>query len=397
MLLCSAGDFYGTADAFNEPKSHFVAQMMGRLGYDAIAVGEMDLNYGLSTLIADAHKWKLPLTCANLVGKGARLDSIRAAVDPKSLQARLGTVFPPLLVVERDGVRFGFVGLLSPDTKVRTTGKTHEVSALTYVIRDPVEMARQVIPEAAKRCDVLVLLAHMDQFELKALLPKFPQVDLAVLGHDPRNAPIGQPLSVGNALVLKATTQGQNIGCLEFSVADGKVTDPHNTIINLGKSHPDDPAVVKLLDEFDKKNRKEQKILYAKSQLQGPHGNKESNRYLGVGACQTCHEKEFQVYMGTAHAHAFSTLAAQFVQRDSNCVGCHVTGYGQPGGFDGVRRRGSMVDLVDVQCEACHGPGAEHSRDGSYLARAKNSCTKCHTKNDDPEFNFAKDWPKVAH
>ena len=46
--------------------------------------------------------------------------------------------------------------------------------------------------------------------------------------------------------------------------------------------------------------------------------------------------------------------------RDSNldCVSCHVTGYGKPGG--------STVTFNDklqnVQCEECHGPGSLHAK-----------------------------------
>ena len=67
------------------------------------------------------------------------------------------------------------------------------------------------------------------------------------------------------------------------------------------------------------------------------------------------------------------------------------------GGFAGVRMRGAEVDLIDVQCEACHGPASNHARDGSYRASAIQSYVKCHTPNDDPDFDFATDWPKIAH
>jgi mono/diheme cytochrome c family protein len=103
------------------------------------------------------------------------------------------------------------------------------------------------------------------------------------------------------------------------------------------------------------------------------------------------------VYTGTRHARAYATLSSQFVHRDTNCVGCHVTGFGEAGGFSGVRMRGTSVDLIDVQCEACHGPGRDHARDGSYRATAIQSCVRCHTPNDDPDFDFATDWPKIAH
>jgi hypothetical protein len=56
-----------------------------------------------------------------------------------------------------------------------------------------------------------------------------------------------------------------------------------------------------------------------------------------------------------------------------------------------------MVDLIDVQCEACHGPGAEHARDGSYRERARASCVRCHTPLDDPDFDYERDWAAIAH
>ena len=43
---------------------------------------------------------------------------------------------------------------------------------------------------------------------------------------------------------------------------------------------------------------------------------------------------------------------------DSACVGCHVTGYGKPGGFESIEK---TPGLVGVQCEMCHGAG------GGYL------------------------------
>ena len=83
--------------------------------------------------------------------------------------------------------------------------------------------------------------------------------------------------------------------------------------------------------------------------------------------------------------------------RDADCIGCHTTGFGQPGGFAGTRRPGSQTDLIDVECEACHGPGAKHRRDGGYVTDAVESCVKCHTKEEDSDFNQKAAWEKIAH
>jgi 2',3'-cyclic-nucleotide 2'-phosphodiesterase (5'-nucleotidase family) len=397
VVLCSAGDFYGSADEFNEPKSHFVARMMGHLGYDAIGVGETDLNYGLAKLVDDVESYGLHVTCANLFAKGEM--ERRLAAPDGSAQARLKTVFPPYLVVERDATRFGFVALLAPDTKIRTRarGDTVAVEALTYLIGDPRKAAEAVIPEARDSCDVLVLLAHMERRHLEELLPDFPDVDIVVLGHSPQTSAIGRPDTVGRALVVKATSQGQNVGQMRITVdADGRIADVNNRIHFLGSDYEDDPEMNALVEEFEAENRKIQKVLFAKSQLRSS-GTRGSSPYLGLGACQGCHAEEFEVYKGTRHARAYATLSEQFVHRDTNCVGCHVTGWGKRGGFDGMRHRGSELDLIDVQCEACHGPGSQHSRDGSYVDTAIESCARCHTENDDPDFDFEKDWAKIAH
>jgi len=116
-----------------------------------------------------------------------------------------------------------------------------------------------------------------------------------------------------------------------------------------------------------------------------------------VASCQSCHREAFDAYTHTAHARAYATLAAGFVHRDTNCVGCHVTGYEEEGGFTGMRLRNAPVDLIDVQCEACHGPGSDHSRDGSYRTNATESCVTCHTPHEDPDFDFARDWEKIRH
>jgi mono/diheme cytochrome c family protein len=301
-------------------------------------------------------------------------------------------------VVTKAGTRFGFVGLMSPATHVKTASKDAPAKALPYSIGDPIEAAKAVVPELRAVCDVLVVLAHMGDDEADALVRAVPGIDFVVLGHDPQGRPLGEPRKVDTATILRATAQGQNIGELDLKLgADHRVTDVFSRIHIMDASYRDDPAMMKRIEAFDEENRKLQKELFARQELQGDASETANGHYLGVGACQSCHVEEFEVYTHTRHAHAYATLAAQFVHRDTNCVGCHVTGYGESGGFEGVRQRGASVDLIDVQCEACHGPGRNHARDGSYRATAIQSCVKCHTANDDPDFDFATDWPKIQH
>lgn len=81
--------------------------------------------------------------------------------------------------------------------------------------------------------------------------------------------------------------------------------------------------------------------------------------YVGIDACTDCHDEERKVWDGTPHAKAYPTLQKDFKEYNLECVSCHVTGYGKPGG--------STVTFNDklqnVQCEVCHGPGSLHAKD----------------------------------
>jgi 2',3'-cyclic-nucleotide 2'-phosphodiesterase (5'-nucleotidase family) len=79
--------------------------------------------------------------------------------------------------------------------------------------------------------------------------------------------------------------------------------------------------------------------------------------YIGVEACTPCHAAPRKVWDHTPHAHAYATLQKDFKEYNLDCVSCHVTGYGKPGG--------STVTwndrLKNVGCEECHGPGSLHA------------------------------------
>lgn len=93
-------------------------------------------------------------------------------------------------------------------------------------------------------------------------------------------------------------------------------------------------------------------------------------QYVGVKRCRLCHLPQFKNWQETRMAKAFDLLkpgvAAEAKRAhkldpgkdytsDANCVTCHVTGYGRPGGFLSLDK---TPDLVGVQCEVCHGPGS---------------------------------------
>ena len=145
------------------------------------------------------------------------------------------------------------------------------------------------------------------------------------------------------------------------------------------------------------------------------------NDYVGAKKCMPCHMKVYKAWAGVRHAHAFEGLKATTPERlktmnellktavkdhpetDAACVGCHVTGYKQPGGYPAADSLKNAA-LALVGCEMCHGPGSRHlavpmsdkeGRRKSVLVPTVETCKKCHTDAISPKFDFAERSKKV--
>ncbi|MEE3327888.1 MAG: multiheme c-type cytochrome [Myxococcota bacterium] len=123
--------------------------------------------------------------------------------------------------------------------------------------------------------------------------------------------------------------------------------------------------------------------------------------YVGSDACQSCHTAEFKTWEKSPHAHAVATLEAKKKASDPQCLACHTTGYGRPGGFPKDGKVSAHPDLANVGCESCHGPGGDHvpadaPKFGTILSLGDKCdscvilqiCGSCHDEDNDPDFTF---------
>lgn len=111
--------------------------------------------------------------------------------------------------------------------------------------------------------------------------------------------------------------------------------------------------------------------------------------YKGYKACAKCHEQIGEAWKGTAHARAFESLKpsvkveakkragldpARDFTRDRDCLGCHVTGLGAPGGYHPDMAPDQARPIAAVTCESCHGAGGVYrQKHGQAEDRLKNT------------------------
>jgi hypothetical protein len=122
-----------------------------------------------------------------------------------------------------------------------------------------------------------------------------------------------------------------------------------------------------------------------------------SGTYVGDAACVECHKEICAFLDTTPHERAFATLRATNDHHDPECVVCHVVAFTEKGGFVIEEQ---TPHLMNVQCEACHGPGEAHAQAQAPTPNGKlgdKFCLRCHDADNSPGFDFRTYWPKIEH
>ena len=95
----------------------------------------------------------------------------------------------------------------------------------------------------------------------------------------------------------------------------------------------------------------------------------------------------------------FQSLIDDNKQDHPECLGCHTTGYGQPGGYRNVQ---ATDHLTSVQCEVCHRVAVTHLQKpqntaGTVKKVSEGLCVTCHTPVQSPDFHYEEAIERVRH
>lgn len=362
LFLVSSGGLFSTQLPTHRITNRYILTGLAALDYDAIGVQWGDLVYGT--------------------------DFLRSASLPWVASNWLGTEFLPVRRVRRNGRELAYFQWLVPEQSPyrRMLGKHGHVSG------DTTALAR-ALAEARAGGALTVLATTLTAAEAKEALP-LEEVDVLILPWDREE--FGEPERVGKTLILVPGTRGQRLGRVDLTLGpDGRIARWRNEVIPLAESVPNAPR----LDAWYAGYTEALKQEYARRVAREKEAAGESP-YVGQEVCKACHEQAYAIWEATRHAHAFASLQAVNKAFDANCIGCHTVGFGQPGGFIEPEVSGH---LLNVGCEACHGPGKAHAASGGTVRLSgehrpgPETCAGCHHHNHSPSFQYQSYWPRIQH
>ncbi|MBD3320073.1 MAG: hypothetical protein GF350_03165, partial [Chitinivibrionales bacterium] len=164
-LLLDAGGFsgggiydsYSEGRAIDSARTRAAIQAMGYMKYDAVAVGDEELQFGGKWLVETAGKYSLPLVSANCF------------INESTYLAQ------PYVFIEKKDKIFGI-------TAVTTREKLFDIDS-SIIVADPRESLEKIRDELKRKSDFQIILSHVGEENVAWLVSSLPSCDLIVNGH----------------------------------------------------------------------------------------------------------------------------------------------------------------------------------------------------------------------
>lgn len=150
-ILVDAGDATQGLPLASLTKGADVIELMNLAGYDLMAPGNHEFDFGTETFLSNAQKADFPVLAANIYRNGSPLLK-DVQEDSSGCHA----------VLEQNGVRIGFFGLTTADT----ASSTNPAGIKDLEFRDEIETAKTEINHLEEEgADVIVAMCHMGNMD----------------------------------------------------------------------------------------------------------------------------------------------------------------------------------------------------------------------------------------
>ena len=211
VLVLDAGDTLHGLPVATIRQGMDIVEIMNAVGFDAMAPGNHDFNYGQDRLHELGQAMDFPILAANVVG---------ADGEP---------VFGDHIILERGGLSIGIFGLATQDTPIRTNPRNVEGLSFT----NPLVAAQQqveLLQEAG--ADVIVALSHVGIDEYTTITAdiiasQVEGIDIFIDGHS--HVAIAQSVPQREDITLAP------LGDTVFASTDGHMAQVGVIVINDGE------------------------------------------------------------------------------------------------------------------------------------------------------------------
>lgn len=222
VLLLDAGDVMTgnpiTDREYKGAEGGILFEMMNLIKYDAWTIGNHEFDISQENLKALIRIARFPALSANLVNdKGEFPFNNREYI-----------------IVNKGGLRIGMFGLILQSL----AGMVLPDNVKGIRVLSPVETAQKVIDKMSAETDLIIALTHQGADNDSVLAANVRGLDIIVGGHS--HTRLTKPKVVNDVVIVQAGRYCENLGELEVTVENGKITKFNGKLIQLwpGENRP---------------------------------------------------------------------------------------------------------------------------------------------------------------
>ena len=260
-LVLDAGDFLmGTLFQSLEPKTGFQLQLMKKMGYDAICIGNHEFDFGPAKLAEIINSSVRGGTIPPVLLSNAILSNEDPADDELS-KLFINNIMLRKLIIERDGIKIGLFSLLG------VVADDNAAYAPPVTFAKQVPAAKKLVKELqAEGCDIVICLSHSGVSRSKSgewegedvdLAAKVKGIDVIISGHT--HTKLEKPIVVNGTTIVQAGDYGQKVGKLSMTLNNGLMSVNDYSLIAVDDRIEGDEDVVAMIEE--QKNVVNEEIL----------------------------------------------------------------------------------------------------------------------------------------
>lgn len=263
-IYCIAGDMFRGSIIDSEYKGLSTIEIMNVLAPNVVTIGNHETDYGIAHLLFLEKCAKFPIINANLY--------------IRTNQARL---FKPHAILEVDGMKILFIGILTEEVLAQTKGDGL-IGSFVGINEAAAEVGRICNAYNAIDIDFTVLLTHIgfeEDKRLAAILDPAWGVDVIIGGHS--HTFITEPARVNDILIVQAGTGTDQIGRFDIVVdtENNCVSEYKWQAVPINNEHcPRDPEIDKLINSYKEKTdvKYNRMVTRFRRELTHPDRNRET-------------------------------------------------------------------------------------------------------------------------
>jgi len=229
-VLFDGGDQFQGTLFYTYYKGKAAAEMMNKMGYDAMTVGNHEFDDGPEVLrgFVDSVNFPILMSNADISGEPALKDVIRKSV-----------------VIERGGEKLGLIGLTPQDTDELSSPGPN------VILTDPVGAVQAEVDRLTEEgVNKIIVLSHSGYALDQKIAAETTGVDVIVGGHSHTllsNSDDGAagpyPTMVGNTAIVQAYAYGKFLGALNVTFDDeGTLTEAEGNPLIMDAAVSEDTA-----------------------------------------------------------------------------------------------------------------------------------------------------------